>query len=844
MAGILALVLVSVSTFAQDDPWYFDPAARLNEDIPSPELYLGYRIGNHHTRYDRITSYFELLDELSDRTELHVIGLTPEYRPQLSLIISSKENLEKLDQIRRAHLTFSKGSGEANPAEIPLIIQLGYNVHGNEASAGEAALLTAYYLTASDAPEVKEWLAKAVILIEPVLNPDGRDRFANWVNMHKGSPNVAHPSDREHNEVWPGGRGNHYWFDLNRDWLPASQVESQNRLEWYHHWMPNIITDHHEMGASSTFFFEPTKPGSENPLVGERNYTKLNKLFAGDFARSLDSINSWYDSGRSFDNLYPGYGSTYGDLHGGLALLFEQASSRGIRQTTDTGLDLPFKRGIRNQFVSALTTVNTAVANREMLNRYQQSFYEESLEMSRKAGISGWVFGDYKDAGRSKRFCELLSRHAVDFYPLNEDKTLNGVEFRKGKAWVVPLEQPQYRMVKTLFEAETEFADSIFYDATAWALVYSYGLPFAGIKGNLPARTAISADLTEKPAMLPMSSYGYVFSWNDYNAPKVLYQLQSMGVKVRAAWEPFTAVTTSGNRTFDRGSILIPVPYQSMDAEALYEIIKAIRPCCDIPIWSLTSGRTENGPYLGNSAFRALEMPQVLMPVGGRVRSTDAGALWHLFDEQLAMPLVKPEVENVPRMDLSEFNVLLLPSGSYTEWSANEAEEIKRWLRNGGTLIAIKSSINWLIKNKMVVLENVQEPKTEDSNTFYPYNEAGAHIRKHSIGGIFVKGSLDLSHPLAFGYHQPLIHLYRNHTSFYSPLQSSTGNVIRYTENPLTGGFITKENLEKLKGSAALVTTSYGQGKIILFVDDPAFRGCWFGTNKLLFNAVFFGSNI
>ncbi|MDZ7738474.1 MAG: M14 family zinc carboxypeptidase [Bacteroidales bacterium] len=452
-----ALLIIMASVFcavhAQTD-YYFPGQDKFNPEIPEPSEFLGYEVGTHHARYDIMISYFKMLARKSERVNYKIIGYSEERRPQLMLIITSPANHERLEEIRLKHLALSSDGGDdlSETESVPLVIQLGFNVHGNEASGGEASLLAAYYLAASEDEEMNIILDNSVIFIEPVLNPDGRARFTSWANMNRSDPPVADPNDREHNEAWPGGRTNHYWFDLNRDWLPLSQIESRNRMEHYHSWLPNIITDHHEMGTNSTFFFEPTKKGSENPIISSENYITLNNLFAEQYADALNDIGHYYDSGRSFDNSYPGYGSSYGDLHGGLAILFEQASSRGQVQQTDFGYDLTFSLGIKNQLFAALTTVRTALDNHTMLNDYMQRFYKDALDEAKDDPVKAYIFGDDRDKNLTRHFLDLLMMHNIEVYSLRDNIRKDRKIFRAGQAYFVPTVQKQYKMIRTMFE--------------------------------------------------------------------------------------------------------------------------------------------------------------------------------------------------------------------------------------------------------------------------------------------------------------------------------------------------------------------------------------------------------
>src|SRR6056300_986714 len=398
----LLSILFFQASLAQD--YFLKRFEPYQSNISTPESFLGYGIGEQHTRHDLIVAYLEKLAEQSSRATLIDYGKTHEGRRLVMLVVSSEDNLDRLEEIRTEHLkSVNPLSKECTDQELPLIINLAYNVHGNEPSSSEAALLAAYTFVASKNAEIEKYLENAVIFIDPTINPDGRDRHTQWANTYKGSPLVSDPLDAEHNEAWPRGRTNHYWFDLNRDWLLAINPESQGKLAWYHQWYPNVVTDFHEMGSQSTYFFEPMKPnGSLDPIMPRENYVKLNNLFGTYFSKNLDSIGSLYFTKEAFDGTYPGYGSSYPDLQGGLALLFEQASSRGHLQKTDYG-KITFAFTIRNQFTSSMATIRAAVENRKLLRAYQQDFFKTAFSNAAASKIKGYSFKE-TDQNLAKAF--------------------------------------------------------------------------------------------------------------------------------------------------------------------------------------------------------------------------------------------------------------------------------------------------------------------------------------------------------------------------------------------------------------------------------------------------------
>ncbi|MGB5481803.1 MAG: M14 family zinc carboxypeptidase [Eudoraea sp.] len=435
---LVCFLLCSCLTFSQD--YFLKKYQPFNSNIPSPEEFLGYGIGERHTRHDLIVAYLQKLAELSDRASIHEYGKTHEGRKLVILTITTPDNLSNIESIKERHLAFTDPSKSSSPdASLPIFINLGYNVHGNEPSSSEAALLSAYTFVASENPEILNYITNAVIFIDPTINPDGRDRHTQWANSYQGNPLVADPQDAEHNEYWPGGRTNHYWFDLNRDWLLAINPESRGKLKWYHELYPNVVTDFHEMGSQSTYFFEPMKAnGSLNPIMPKKNYEDLNNLFGNYFAKALDSIGSFYFTKEAFDGTYPGYGSSYPDIQGGLGLLFEQASSRGHKQKTAFG-EITFPFTIRNQYTSSITTVKAAVENKDYLRSYQKEFFKTAMMNSAIKGVQGYSFGDRYDKNRIKAFIDKLLIHKIDVYKYGND------------SYVVPTSQPQYRMVQTMF---------------------------------------------------------------------------------------------------------------------------------------------------------------------------------------------------------------------------------------------------------------------------------------------------------------------------------------------------------------------------------------------------------
>lgn len=861
LTATFTILFMTATLFAQqpeDQLEYFfkdEDVESFDDRIPSPQEFLGYELGSHHTRHDQIVAYFRKLGELSDRAEFNEIGQTYGHRPLINLKVTSQENHANLDDIRETHLQANDPQNDSPDPDRPAISYLGYGVHGNETSSSETAMLTAYYLIAGEGDPVDRYLEEGVFIIDPVMNPDGRDRHTHWANMHKGNPPVADPLDREHNEAWPGGRTNHYWFDLNRDWLPIVHPESQARVDLIHRWKPNVATDFHEMGTTSTYFFEPTKPeGSWNPTLPEELYTDFTLRFADHWADYLDDIGSLYFTKEIFDNSYPGYGSTYPNFMGGLGLVFEQASARGHVQENQWG-ELTFEFAIRNHLRTSLGTIKAAIEEREYMQDYQRRFFESALEEAGDFETEAYIFGDPHDTSRNREFLGLLLNHRIEVYELSESVDVDGTTFDQENSWIVPVEQEQFRLVRTIFETAEEFADSVFYDASTWTMSLAYGLPNAeynsGRWDDLPTGSRVT-EAPEPPQQteLPVSQYAYLLDWSDYYAPKALYHLLDHDVIVQSAFEPTTIETNQGETEYSRGSLMVPVQPQDYSPEELHSIVLEAAHKAGVEFQSTSTGYAVDGVDLGSRNVPVIEKPKAFTIVGSGTSSYGAGQLWHLLDTKVNMPITKVDRQNYSRISLEEYDVAVFVSGNYGFLSEDEVEDLQRWIRNGGTLITIGGAAQWAVRNELtsdihiVDDNNAEEEEEPEIPPRLDYEKARDIFGAQRIGGIILETDLDITHPLGYGYHDRQLPVWRSHTTFYHPSENPYSTVAQYTASPLMSGYISDENLEAISETASILVDQSGSGRVILMADNPKFRGYWFGTNKLLLNAIFFGQHI
>ena len=824
-------VLPAITAISQAD-YFYPNTGSFNASIPTPENFLGYAIGTHHTRHDKLVEYFKELDRLSDKVALQIIGETYEHRQQIAIIFTSPSNHQRLEEIRKTHLA---GQVTGSTESIPLVIHLGYNVHGNEPSSSEAAMLTAYYLTASESDEATKWLNEMVILMDPVINPDGRDRHSQWANMHKASPVVGDPMDREHTEIWPGGRFNHYWFDLNRDWFLGTFPETRNRIKFFHHWRPYVQTDHHEMGSNATFYFDPGEDASNNPIVPNYLYKTVYPKYAEYFSKATDKLGSMYFTKEAYDKLYPGYGSSYINFYGGAGFLFEQGSSRGHLQETNT-IPITFAFTIRNQLTAALTAVRASLAEKLSLLKMRKEFYRVAKEQASKSVVKGYLFGDANDETRTRAFADILLLHEIEVY---EAGTNSG-----SMEYYVPVDQNNYIMVRSVFEKAITYVDSSFYDASAWSLVHAYNLPYAEVKTSYNAGKRITALPAQQFNLLEKSSYAYIISNTDYNIHKAIYHLQKAGVVVQSAFRPFTAVVNGKNKTFGYGSIVLPVQQQRISSDSLFRAISITAKQSNINCYGLTTGYSAGGIDIGSGYIRTLKQPMAVMIVGTGVVAPEAGEIWHLLDQRLQMPITKLDILNLGRADLNRYNTMIMVSGTYTLIDKPATDKIKAWVQAGNTLITIKTGSEWAIKNGLTKEKLLAVDSTKGTPVRQDFDMA-VHIEgAKAMGGSIFRADLDTTHPIGFGFTNRKVSLYRNGLTFLQPSTNPYSTVSQYASDPLIGGYVHNTTLKKIKNSAAILVGAEGTGRVIMFSDNPNFRGTWHGTNKLFLNALFYGGNI
>ncbi len=821
----LFLNYFSVSSQEHSLEYYLPKDVSYNPEIPRPSEIIGFVPGDWHASHDKVVQYMTELARVSERITIETRGHTYEARPLILLTITSPQNHNQLEAIKEKRKSLTDAiQNNADFENLPIVVNQGFSVHGNEPSGVNASLVLAYYLAAAEGKSIENLLNNTIILLDPAFNPDGIQRFTHWTNSNRSLHLNPDPNDREFDETWPGGRTNHYWFDLNRDWLPVQLPESQARIKTFYEWRPNILTDHHEMGSNSTFFFQPGIPQRTNPLTPQINQELTGKI--GEFhAKALDSIGSLYYSKESFDDFYYGKGSTFPDINGSIGILFEQASSRGSGQLTDNGL-LEFKFTVRNQFTTALSTLEAAISMKNEILKLQDNFYYNTIKDIEDIY---YIVDNNKNPFLVKSLHEVLKRHEIKTYAITEDKSINNKSFHKETSLAIPLKQQQGRLAKAMFQSRITFQDSIFYDVSAWDFQHAFGVDFAKSSNLKTGDEIINYEMPIKN--FSKSSYAYAIRWSDFNAPELVYKLQNKGLRIKVATKKFS----NSKKQFDYGTVILPLQNQNLSADEIFNLLKDLNDELKVEITPLKTGLTQ-GINLGSPNVENIGQPKIAMLVGEGVRSYDAGEIWHLLDARFEIPVTKLDTKNFNVSRLDNYTHLVIPSSSSRYLNKNDLDGIKSWVRKGGNIIGYRSTLRWLSGNGLIKIDyksdslNIENVNFENRNKVYGSRQ---------IGGAIFEAKIDRSHPINFGYTNDKIALFRNTEQFIKPDKYSYNNPIQYTENPLLSGYINKSNLDLLKNTVPFKVNRYGRGRVMVFTDNTNFRGFWLGSTKLFLNSLF-----
>ncbi|MBS1578746.1 MAG: zinc carboxypeptidase [Bacteroidetes bacterium] len=807
------------------------------QTLQSPEQFLGYKIGTNYTRHYKIVEYFKTLAAAkSDMVKVEQYGTTNEGRELILAYVTSADNLKKLEEIRKNNLSLTKEKNAST--NNPAIVWLSYNVHGNEPSSSEAAMQTLYALVNPANTKTKEWLQNTVVIIEPCMNPDGRDRYVNWFNGVKGKEYNIDPQSREHREPWPGGRTNHYNFDLNRDWAWQTQIESQQRMKKYNEWLPQIHVDFHEQGYNNPYYFAPAaEPFHEVITPWQRDFqTQIGK----NNAKYFDE-NAWlYFTRENFDLFYPSYGDTYPLYNGAIGMTYEQGghSAGGLGVLTNNGDTLTLVDRVIHHYTTGLATIEIASKNAQKLLEEFKKYFDDSRN-AKNTEYKTYVVTD-DDESKIKAVKKILENNNIEYGTITTNKikgyryfTLKEEEVSLKKYnLAVSMYQPKSTLVKVLFEQQSKLSDSATYDITAWALPYNYGVEGIAVKEKLEIKSFPFKSFAIKEIM---PAYGYLFPYTSLNSAKLLAYLLKNNVKVRQATKPFT----SNGKQFERGTLIIIKT--SNTHINLFPILNTAAQKFQVQPDIVLSGFVEKGADFGSKDVVNIATPKVAMLTGEQVSANDAGEVWNFFDETLNYPITLLNATDLARLNINKYNVLILPDGNYrTLNDKNVTDKLKEFVSMGGKIIAIQNAVEVLAKKELgLKIKETKEDgdKKDEYADLKKYGDREREFLPNSTPGAIYKVELDNTHPLAYGY-PDFYYTLKQDDNTYEFLKNGWNVGVLKKNNYITG-FAGYKAKNKLKDTVIFGVEDIGNGAIVYMADNPLFRLFWENGKLLFANAVF-----
>lgn len=805
----------------------------------SPDQFLGYELGSRYTQHYKIVNYFDAMVKANPQMmKLERYGQTNEGRDLLIAIVSSPANIASLEEIRKNNLRLT-GLGNDKPASIdaPAIVWLSYNVHGNEPSSSEVAMKALYELLNPANAQTKEWLKNTVVIIDPCLNPDGRDRYVNWFTQVVGKNPDANPNSREHNEPWPGGRLNHYNFDLNRDWAWQTQVETQGRMKKYNEWMPQVHCDFHEQYPTNPYYFAPAaEPFHEVITPWQRSFqTTIGK----NHARYFDA-NGWlYFTKEVFDLFYPAYGDTYPIYNGAIGMTYEQAghSPGGLAIALPGGDTLTLKDRIAHHFTTSMSTIETSSKNNADLIKGFKKYFDDAVTTG-VGEFKTYIITD-NNTGKLRSICELFSRNGIRYGQVS-GASLKGYNYGTGKEEVfsatgalsVSAYQSKSALIKVLFEPKSKLSDSVTYDITAWSLPYVYGVQTYAVRERLNGSTYPAGKATEK---MKVTNYGYLVRYNSFDDVRFLAAAVNAGIRMRFAERDFGY----NGIKYKKGTLII---LKKGNEDKLDEI-SALFSQYHAEATEVASGFMESGYDFGSEKVHLIKKPSVAVLTGNGVNPNAAGEVWHLFDQQLNYPISLINAEDVSGNSLKDIDVLIMPDGNYKFLRDKDAAaEIKGWIQQGGKLITMDNATSQVAKAEWgFKFKKEDEDKKDEKKD--PYADIKRYENRERDGivnyipGAIYKVELDNSHPLAFGYGDTYFSL-KLGSDIYDFMKDGW-NVGVIKKESQVAGFVGSKTKEKIKDGTVLGVQPVGGGNIVFFADDPLFRSFWENGKMFLANAVF-----
>ena len=786
----------------------------------TPASYLGYEIGARFTRQDKVVGYFQALQSaFPTMMKVEKYGETYEHRDLILAFIGTPENLKKLEEIRQAHQTHASNENLA-------IVWLSYNVHGNESSGTEAAMQTAYRLLTDKA----SYLENTIVIMDPCLNPDGRDRYVNFYHQYGNAPADLHKFSAEHNEPWPSGRPNHYLFDLNRDWAWMTQIESEQRVQRYNQWLPHVHVDFHEQGINEPYYFPPAaEPYHEVITNWQRDFQKE---IGANHASYFDKEGWLYFSKEIFDLLYPSYGDTYPTYNGSIGMTYEQGGSgrAGLAVITQVGDTLSLMDRVTHHVTTGLSTVEMSAKNAEKLVKEYQQFCKNKNYKYKTYVLRA-------PESKLEPLMELMQKNGIQVEMVgssSQEISLKGFHFLNGQSEALKLaqgdllihtNQEKGTLVNVLFEPKTKLSDSLTYDITAWTLPFAFGLDAWAIESSGVKGTSFSGYAKQLNQVSSPGCYAYAASWDAMKSTRFLTELQEAGLlvyfnekrfKAEGSWfQPGTLIVLRGeNKRADFDQLLIEIANRNA-----------------VKITALTTGFVQEGLDLGSSSVKKIPNHSIGVLTGSPASSLNVGEIWHFFERQMGRSVHLVFMDDLEAA-LPQLTVLFVPEGGI---SISENAQVKEWIQQGGKLIVMGYAVDDFIGKEGFELSRV-ESKMDSIEKPVAFSQEERDQISSTITGAIYECDLDVTNPLAFGYQS-----YFTLRQGSDPIKLTANNVVHLKkEAKALNGFVGTK-VKHLQSDAGIAGyQSYGNGSIIYFIDNPLFRGFWENGKLMVANAVFF----
>jgi len=810
------------------------------QNIPSPKQFLGYELGEHFTPCYKIDNYFNAVAQAAPSTvKVQKYGETNEGRDMIVAFISSSQNIQNLENIRQNNLRLAGILKDNTPADLnmPAIIWLSYNVHGNEPSSSEAAMKVLYALTDPNNTQTKQWLQNVVVIIDPIQNPDGRDRYVNWYNNAVGTHYNADKQSREHDEPWPYGRTNHYNFDLNRDWAWQTQKETQQKVKLYNTWLPQVHVDLHEQGYNAPYYFAPAaQPYHEVVTQWQRDF----QIQIGKNNAKYFDANGWlYFTKQVFDLFYPSYGDTYPTYNGAIGMTYEQGGiGAGLAIKTNSGDTLTLADRLMHHYTSSISTIEVAANNARQLVTEFKKYFDNNVN---GVGLDNTTYVlTSADQNKIEAVKKLLDNNGIaygiaatdNFSGYNYFNNKNEAFKNEGFQIAINTLQPKGRMVKVLFEQQSKLVDSATYDITAWSIPYVYGINAWATKDKLV--------LNAYPALQPISpvqsNYGILIPYTSVNASEVLASLLAQNMRVRFSVDQFTY----GGKAFGRGTLIV---LKGNNKAEWLNIVNSACSTYNVQPYSVQTGFMDAGADFGSSDVHFLKTPKVALLTGNNVSHNAAGEVWSFFDNELNYPISQLDAANLEDINLQNYDVLIMPDGSYDILDKRDiVSKLDNFVKGGGRLIALESGAAKLASLDWTGLKLIKDTsQSPDSIIQKSYGGSERDYLTSFIPGAIYKVQLDNTHPIAYGYPNYYYTL-KQDARIYATIKNGW-NIGILPSNAYVAGFVGSKLKPQLKQGVLIGEKNYGDGDIIIFNDDILFRQFWQNGKMMFANAVFFVGN-